>query len=272
MVKKLNESMMLQIIKLRTSGRSYKQIAKELSVAIGTAYKYSRGIMHSVGRKHTRKPIMTVSDLKKGKLVVIGHCLFDGAVSHDAVRYCNSSAELVQCFAENMFHAYRLSPSRITMEQGKRLPLYTICYYARNLTDDLLSIIPTFSTKSEDCVLPRQFFELIPEQIEVFLRTFWEDEGCITIQGEILGKTSNLKLRDQLLRLHTLIGVQCGKFIDRAGNAYGIRVKISKSNLLNFDSKVGFRRSIIARGINVGTNKRQLFNEIYGHLLTQESW
>lgn len=175
-----------------------------------------------------------------------------------------SKARLV----ENMREAYELNPSRITTAQGKHLPLYTICCYARNLADDLLSIIPTFSTKSEDCVLPRPFFELTSERIEASLRTFWEDEGCVTIQGEILGKTSNPKLRDQLLLLHTTIAIQCGKFIDRAGNAYGLRVKISKSNLLNFDAKVGFRKSIITRGIYVGINKRQPFNEIHGCRLT----
>ncbi|MFQ6076711.1 MAG: LAGLIDADG family homing endonuclease [Candidatus Bathyarchaeia archaeon] len=271
MPRKIDSSLTKEIVKLRGERRAYKQIAKDLSIAVGTVYKYSKGLIKSVGREHLRKPVRIPSTLERAKLVTMGHCLFDGSVSRGTIRYTNSSMDLIEEFIINMSTSYQIEPNGIGQETGKHLPLFTVSYYSRNVTDDLQRLIPTFSTKSEDCLLPEAFFDLNDSDIQAFLRTFWEDEGCVTLKGEIQGKTSNPALRDQLLQLHGMVGVKCGKFVDRGGNAYGLRLRISGPNLKNFDEKVGFRKAIITRGFNVGTKKRDLLYEVYRHHLTEES-
>ncbi|MEA1905241.1 MAG: hypothetical protein U9M97_05140, partial [Candidatus Hadarchaeota archaeon] len=228
MSKKLSHQMVLKIKHLRRSGHSYKEIASELAVGIGTVFKYSRTVSVSERglirlrdkikrnqrrfvEKYARAKSMHIDYETFGasKARIIGHCIFDGSVTNDVVTYTNSSYQLVWEFIEDISRVYLLTPTSIYLSKGKRVVKYRAVFCSKKLCEDLLRYTLTYSSKSPKCKVPIEVFSGSRNVKKEFLRSFWEDEGSISLCGLIRAKIKNKLLRDQLIELHKEFHVRC---------------------------------------------------------------
>ncbi len=139
---------------------------------------------------------------------------------------------------------------------------YTVYYCSKNICKDLMLYTPSYSTASNISKIPEKMYSSSKSSIIEFLKAFWEDEGCITIKGQILARIKSKKIRNQLLDFHKIVGLDCFSY-DCSDGAYGIRISSKTSSIIKFASSICFEKSKIVRGFNVGFLKRDLFNEIY---------
>lgn len=273
----LEENLIKQIRDLRKKGYSYKELSKKFNISKSTAYKYSSSIkltnrsMNIIFKKIEKRQKEFIQDYAKlknlpkkinwsiNKIRIISHCLFDGSVSKNVARYTNSSKALIDQFIEDMFSVYGINPSRIEVLGGKHLNKYTVYFCSKRLCSDLFKYTPSYSTASKKSKIPNKVFNSSNEEISEFLRSFWEDEGCVTIKGEILGRIKSKKVRDQLFKLHKMLDIDCKKY-NCSDNMFGIRITRREDNLKKFE-KICFEKSRIVRGFNVGELKKSLFHK-----------
>lgn len=271
----LKENLIKQIQNLRKKGFSYKELAEKFNISKSTAYKYSSSIkltnksMKIISKKIEKRQkefvqnYARLKDLPKkinwsiSKIRIISHCLFDGSVSENVTKYTNSSKALIDQFVEDVFSVYGINPSRIEILAGKHLNKYTVYFCSKRLCLDLFKYTPSYSTSSKKAKIPNKVFSSSNEEISEFLRAFWEDEGCVTIKGEILGRIKSKKVRDQLFKLHKMLDINCRKY-NCSDNMFGIRIIRRNDNLKKFE-KVCFEKSRIVRGFNIGKLKKSLF-------------
>jgi len=263
-----------KVFELREQGYFFREIARELNISLGSTHKYGSGfnlsdnarkILEGKTKKSRRKSIKLIEDLTLEKARIIAHCIFDGSVTKGTVRYTNSSPKLINLFVKDIKEVYGVDPDRILNEQGKHLPKITACYFFTEISDDLHRYSKSFSTALEVAEIHKKIIFGSLNFKKVFIRAFWEDEGCITIDGDIIGRIKSKKIRDQLVKLHRDTGIECTPY-DCSDNCFGIYIKRSRDNINKF-KKIGFEHSIIVRGKNIGMKKRDLFNRIYGHYL-----
>lgn len=101
-MKPVEDNVVSRIIHLRCEGASYKEIAENLGISVGTSYKYARNVRVSPAgvlrlkrkliekqnlfrhRYAAPKEITITRKLTLSKVRIIAHCLFDGSVvAHD---------------------------------------------------------------------------------------------------------------------------------------------------------------------------------------------
>lgn len=279
MMKKKSERLITGMQALRRKGYSYKEIAKTFDISPVTSFKYCSEVeLEEKGRLRLEKKIKRKREsfaekyakLKQvrlnrefcvAKARIIGHCIFDGSVSERTMKYSNSSPVLFNQFIKDVHNVYSIDPDRIESVDGKNKKKYVVWYCYTTLCKDLYVYAPTYSTASSECIIPEKIMSASGEIVAKFLRTFWEDEGCVTVGGDVIGRIKSRKVRNQLLSLHSRLGIKCSSYSCSDG-LHGIYVKRSADNLRRFDEEVGFRHSIIVRGENVGVKKRQLFLKI----------
>ena len=263
------------VVKLRKQGYFFRDIAKKLNLSVGSSHKYgskiklspkTKEILQDKEKKSRRKPIILTKRMTIEKVKIIAHLLFDGSVSRGIIRYTNSSIDLINKLIINVKETYGVKPDQIIEENGKFLPKYTVSYFYMEIVEDLLRYVKSFSTNSHSASIPKKVIDGSTKFKREFLRAFWEDEGCVTIDGDILGRIKSEKIRDQLVKMHHQLGIRCTPY-DCKDGAFGIYIKRSKKNLVLFKN-VGFEHSIITRGKNIGVKKISLFENIYHHYLT----
>ena len=152
---------------------------------------------------------------------------------------------------------------------GTRIPKYTTYYFYTTVCNDLLKYTPSYSTASLQCYVPLEIITASDEVVSEFLRNFWEDEGCVTIKGDILGRLRNKSIRNQLILLHRRLGINCSPY-SCSDSMYGIYIKRSPENLAKFDAKVGFRNSVVVRGKEI-CGKRERFLKLFPYLKGENS-
>lgn len=161
-----------------------------------------------------------------------------------------------------MKKVFGLEPSWIYEYNGKVGRWYQICYYSKMAFHDLLSYLPTYSTRKPDCCLGKWLFKLPTNLKMEFLSAFWDDEGCISKDGKIYGKSKSKKVIEELILLHKLLGVNCSLWKDNTSQNFAIYVHKDVNSIKNF-SKVGFRHGVISRGDFKGMKKIDVFHELY---------
>ncbi len=101
-----------------------------------------------------------------------------------------------------------------------------------------------------------------------FLRAFWEDEGCISKNGAISGKSKSETVITQLVRLHREFGIDCSIWKDNISKNFAIYVKKNKNNIRKFN-KIGFGDGLVTSGFFIGEKKANIFKMLYGqHIST----
>lgn len=143
MCKKINETEQNEIKTLRVAGISYKEIAKKVGVRVATAYKYAEDVSLSgearrrlfgkikenqvrFAEKFAKQRDVKVlhERLTLQKARIVGHCMWDGSVSCDTVRYNSTSRALVDEFVNDMKEVYGISPDKMSeIERSERMKL-----------------------------------------------------------------------------------------------------------------------------------------------------
>lgn len=271
-MKKLSQNATSKIVKLRREGYSYKEISKITGLSVGTVFNYGHMVQVSqAGRKRLQnfqaitrskfvdkfgqyKPIRVLHEqVTIEKARILGHCLFDGFVSKYVVSYTSASKDLATQFAEDIAKEYSTFPS-LKEYEGKYLPYYEIYACSKIICNDIRRYIRNSDIRSRQMLI-----EEIENENENIIteiaRAFWEDEGSISIEGNLIGEIKNKSLRDQLIRLHEKLGIQVTPYYDRTYDCYGIYVKRERKNLARFCEKIGFRYGIVTAGKLAGCKK-----------------
>jgi len=279
-MRKLSEKIIKKVKTLRRRGYSYKDISKIVKVSVGSVYNYAyklkltkeakKRLMTKMNKGKKRRHITKPSKLNKKLIRIMGHCFFDGSVNIDGIRYTNVSRELINQFAHDVKSVFKINPSNI-ISSKKKHECFTVCFNYRELADFLFSFTKSYSTSSKECEIPEIVFNSSSNEICEFLRTFWEDEGCIKSDGTICGKIKSRKIANQLLLLHKLIGIETYLRKDITNEAYEIIVKRNVKNLKNFINLVGFKNSLVCRGKYSNMKKLEVFNIIYGNKVKSPS-
>ncbi|MCD6477255.1 MAG: hypothetical protein J7K26_03830 [Candidatus Aenigmarchaeota archaeon] len=282
-MKQLDNQTVKKIKNMRNSGYSYFEISSKLKITKSTSYKYAKNVRLPVKSKkkisrkiykRQKKFIENYAKTKKlpknikwniNKARIIGHCIFDGSVTDFNVNYTNSSKKIIDQFIKDIEIVYGLKYTNIYIKKGSVFDKYTVAYSSKKLCEDLKKYSKSYNSTSNMTKAPKKVFISDKKIIKEFIRTFWEDEGCITINGEILGRIKNKGLRDDLLILHRKVGIACSPY-NCSDGAFGIRIIINKENLNKFKS-VSFKEAMIVRGNNKGMLKKKLLERIYRHYL-----
>ncbi len=279
----LTENKLKIICSLREKGNSYFEISKKLSIAKSTAYKYSKDILLSrkaiarINKNINKNSIRFVKNYAVEKKLnknifwsletarVIAHCIFDGSVTSDAIKYTNSSYELIQQFIQDIKKISDMKPTNIYTTKGKYFNKFQVAFCSKRLCNELFNYSKSFNSTSNLTIIPKLVFNSEDKIIIEFLRAFWEDEGCITYKGELLARLKNKGLIKQLSSLHNLLGIEHSLYSCSDG-AWGIRILRNGKNLKRFNL-IRFRYALVSRGQNVGILKKNLFEKIYGPVI-----
>lgn len=285
-MRKISLESIRNIKRLRRKGFSYKRMAKHLKMSVGSSYFYSNNI--PLSKKAKRKlelrkiknqkyfinkyakirkvnPPKTIS---KELIRIIGHCFFDGTVMSWGVFYFNTSPKLIKEFILDMKSVFNISPSIVEIYK-KKPHHHFICrlgYYYTDISRHLLQYSPTYNTSIDKVEIPKFIFKLPKSLICEFLRTFWDDEGCVKSCGDVTAKIKSKNFADSLCKLHEVVEIKIKRYYDIKNAAYELYIPKHSSNLLKFRDTIGFKNAITHRGKNVGIYKTDLLNRIVGHL------
>lgn len=279
-MKKLSQSAVSEIEKLRREGYSHKEIAKITGLSVGTVFNYARMVPVSLaGLKRLQnlqmvtrnkfvekfgqcKPITVQhKNITIEKARILGHCLFDGFVSGYVVSFTSASKDLVIQFVEDIAKEYSMSPS-LKKYEGKYFPYYEIFACSKIMCDDIRKFILNPDTRSRQLLI-KEIEDENENILAEIVRAFWEDEGSISVEGNLIGEIKNKALRDQLIKLHEKLEIQVTTYHDRTYDCYGIYVKRERINLTRFCEKIGFRYGVVTAGKWAGRRKLDALLEYY---------
>ncbi|MBU3904817.1 MAG: hypothetical protein KJ906_01550 [Nanoarchaeota archaeon] len=157
-------------------------------------------------------------EMTKEKVRILGHCLFDGGLSYkkkgyNAIFYSNNSNKLINQFKNDMKSVYGLKPTDIREREDGNKQIRYCCIAA---VEDLYQIIGKTNSKK----LPDFIFSLPKSWKILFLKTFWDDEGCVCYNDFIDSKNrkhinraveafvADDIIRAKLNKLHNDIGIE----------------------------------------------------------------
>lgn len=264
-MKAIDREIVTQIRYLRRNGSSYKEIAKKLSVGVGTSYKYARDVkMTLTGKRRLEcrqargrlpKEVSIVRSLTVEKVRIIAHALFDGSVTVDdadyAIKYTNASWGLIRQFIGGMRKIYGMEPRDVRFNKGKNHPWWEVKYRSKRVVEDLLRYSISYST-SNNVGLPKGVARN-REFIRAFLRAFWDDEGSISHEGDLIASSKSQQLTHDIKQLHEKLSVDCSVY--HKGSYFALRVKRTPDNFLRFQKEIGFGESIVVHGKSIGLKK-----------------
>lgn len=279
-MKSIDTKSIKRIGDLRKKGYSYKEIANNLQISVGSSYKYANEVKvtetgkkrlgHNVGKnrkifverfakmRKINKPNKVTTELVR----ILGHCLFDGCVKKDGVTYTNSSLSLINEFRSDMCKVFSLKPSKLFKLRNKN-DYYVLYYNYKDLSDYLFKIAESFSTSKSSSKKVIDFVSnLKKKKINEFLRTFWDDEGAVKICKDVTAKTKSRGVAKALANLHQKAGIDVNIYWDKKNEAYELYLVRNKENISSFKDNVGFRYGLVSRGNFAGLTKLQAFNSI----------
>ncbi len=276
-MKPIKDGIVFRLTHLRNKGLSYKEIARTLSIGVGTSHKYAKNVRVSpagtlrLKRKLKRKQnlfkhcyavpkkIKITHKLTLGKVRIIAHCLFDGSVIKGdyVIKYTNASRGLIKQFINDMRGVYGVTPSDIFLNNGKNHPWWEVRFHSKKVVEDLLRYSKSYST-SDDVGLPKGVSRK-REFICAFLRAFWEDEGCIDLEGDLTALSKSQRLIDKIGALHRRLRITYSSY--KSGVCHVLHVKKTFENYCNFQEMIGFGESIIARGKFIGLKKNTVLSD-----------
>lgn len=280
-MKTLELSIVDMIKKLRLNGYSYKEIAKKFDISSSTTYKYchkvilnQNGKMRLLNKKEinknnfisnfaTAREIIYPQRITDEFVRILGHCLFDGCVSDDQITYTNASKKLVNEFIRDMKFVFGVIPAKIETRKYMT-PYYVVHYNYKKINDYLLKISSSFST-SKNCSSKtiNYVYKLDKHKISEFLKTFWDDEGCIKSCKDITAKTKSKIVAYALRCLHKKIGIIVNIYWDSKNDAYEIYLVKNKNNLNIFRKLVGFPHGVVCKGKFKGLYKSEVFKILF---------
>jgi MiaB-like tRNA modifying enzyme len=206
---------------------------------------------------NTKKILDTGMSVQKIRL--LGHAIFDGSISktknnYYVVSYTNIHENLINQFISDVKMVYGLKPTDVRLRKDGT---YVARFCSINLVGDLLRL-----KKKLPYILGAN------ELKASFLRSFWDDEGCVNwrsqqdkvgyvhITRQLEGFSKDKKILELLAQTHKSLGVATSV----EGNKIIIR---DRTNLKKFEEKVNFTEGIkVCKGISAfrGLEKRRLLH------------
>jgi len=282
-----------QIHTLRKSGLAFKKISKILQISPSTVFKYSADLslsqkaLNLLEQNQTnnqqkfvlsfaKEKTIQISKLNKNFANLLGHLFFDGSVHYCSgkfvLSYTNSSKKNIFEFIKNLNLCFNLRPSKIYSVKGKPTNWFIVQAYSKKAYLYLKSISESYST-SENARIPNCIMISTFPIKTAFLRAFWDDEGCISNDGVLVGSSNSENMIEDLITLHLELGIECKKNITKPENRephYRIVIKNTSDNFHEFIEKIGFQYAIVTRGYNIGKYKKAVlaekFNQKYKKL------
>lgn len=273
----ISNTLIQKLREKRSSGISYKKIAKELEMSPASVMKYCQNIKLSqraqflldlnayknrqfFSSKFAVEKTIAIPKLDENMASILGHVLFDGSLSPQdgryMIRYLNASSTLVDNFDCKMALLFGLSPKKST-RQGVNFVWHQSCFYSKQVCDLLLTYSPSFST-SKGVGIPSKILTA-PENVKMsFLKAFWDDEGSISANGTLSASSVSEQTIDDLIVVHRGLGLGCSKIISKTKDCFEIYIKRSYANFKLFKDKIGFTDSVVVRGKNMGCFKKDV--------------
>lgn len=262
---------------MRRTGYSYREIVKALHVSKRDITKLTKGIKFSKEGKQRYYSKVTgiIKPIKKqnkkitlAKTRIIGHLLFDGSLfkakeCHYTLMYVNASRNLVRKFYNDIKKVYNVKPSNFR-EKGKLVQIYRVKYNSKKIYNDLLGYTPSYSTSNKLAKIPISIIDGTKRIKIEFLRTFWDDEGCISKQGALSGSSNSYTIIRQLAKLHEELGfrVSLGSYISKRYNlCYRLRLSKKNNSFKKFYNYKLFTDSIAAKGSFIGVKKINILKQ-----------
>jgi len=162
----------------------------------------------------------------KEKVRIYAHTIFDGHISHSkydsyTVGYTNKCSELLREFDDDVEYVYGLKKCQYTREDG----ITTLHYSSKLMYLDILNF-------------DKSIIKEYPEYKRIYLRAFFDDEGCVIFNPD-KGKffiNGSQKNQDEIRFIQSLL-----KDFGIESNVYKfvIEVTLNKS-ILKYDNIIGF--------------------------------
>ena len=261
-----------EIKNLRKRGLSYNEISRELGIGIKIVRNNCLGVRMSesgIKRYSTLngliKKIKFNEELNETKVRIMSNLLFDGAVYiskayHYSMMYVNSSDELVNQFIEDMKEIYNVGHSGFEI-----FPTYKrVKYNSKIIYQDLKKYFQSYSTSSEECIIPDEIVNGPESYKIIILRAFWENEGSVSYTGVLSADLKSFKVIQQLSRLHNEFGLKHN--ITRYKNngwAYKLFLAKNKENYQRFLNLELFSKAKVTKGYFKGKKKIDVIKDYF---------
>ena len=249
---------------LRKEGLSYTEISRELCIGLKLVRKNCLGVQMSLyGTKRYSvlngliKQIKFKAGLSETKVRVMSNLLFDGAVYisngyHYSIMYVNSSDNLINQFIDDMREIYNVEHSGLEIATTYK----RVKYNSKIIYQDLKKYFKSYSTSSEDCIIPNEIMNG-PKSFKItMLRAFWENEGSVSKEGRLAADLKSLKVIHQLSQLHNEFGLKHNiASYSHHGQMYKLYLSKTKENYQIFMDLGLFSKAMITKGFNKGKKK-----------------
>jgi hypothetical protein len=255
-----------EIIALRKQGCSYNELRDYFSISKATAHKYGSSVeldskvkQYLLERSNNFPKKINLPEKMSGSFArVLGHTLFDGCVSNTTVSYVNSSKTAVEQHIKDVKAVFGLNSSKICAKKKEYTEYYVVDFYSLNLVKFLKKFSKSFSTSSREAIVPKEIFESSEDIICEYLQTFWDDEGAVkSVSREVTGKTKSKRVAEDLIKLHSKVGIDIRLYYDTCNDAYELYVSRANEGLKKFKQKIGFKYGRVSRGHFRGLSKKQ---------------
>ena len=240
---------------LRRKGFTLGEIVRIVKLPKTTIYYQVRGISLPPGaeegiriaaikrineyiRKYRKGKCMPGREVIKPKdwspelVFVTAHFMFDGRIDHEGCEYYNRSDFLLQKMREAMLKLFGLQSQIYKRDFGVKQIRYYYVELGDYIKEKSLELLKYIKTSS-------------PEEKKIFLRAFFDDEGCMSYYQ----KSNKRSVRgyqddkDTLLLIQTLLQDFGISSTMEKGYTYEVVIR-GKENLVRFRDKINFSNGV----------------------------
>lgn len=252
-----SKQLIKKIVDMRKSGLTLGEIVYNSGLSKTTIFHHIKSIPKSdilvdKIRAIARAKQKAVADQRRGKSVknytfikphtwspdfvtLLTHFLFDGDVSHSACCYNNRNKILIETVKDLMKSLLNVSDYKIY--QNPVTGVSKICYFN-------VEIAAFIKQKSKELM---NYISLGSKEEKIaFLRSFFDDEGCVTFEGRkraVRGYQHSLKILFLVKHLLWDFGVE-----SKISKKYFEIVVSRKNNLIKFQELIGFTPNVRING------------------------
>lgn len=251
-MKKIKNKFIKECINLRSRGYSFGEISTSMRLAKSTIYPYlknialsleqKRNIMTRVAQRNKARGNPRKNKCLPGREIVkpkpwfselvhiVAHYMFDGRVDADSCIYYSKDKYQINHMKKLLWQVFKARPYVKLRGNG----VYGLTYYhveladyIKNHKDELLSYLNNGAPKSEK---------------RIFLKAFFDDEGCAFYKGDkrrVRGYQKSELILGQIKDLLSIFG------IESKINNKGTNIEISgRENLIKFSKEISFSPKI----------------------------
>ena len=182
---------------------------RERNAKLGGLKALEMGCLKKAWKASTKKIKKQPKELSSEKVRLIAHLMFDGCVytGTSVVTYYNKNMSLINQFSSDFEKIYGLKCSLEKRNDANR----TYCY-SKLAVKDLLKYTPSYSTAKSNNKIPTEIMESRDELKIIFLRAFWDDEGCVRFSPssqtrQLNGYSNNLRVLKQIQKLCLILEI-----------------------------------------------------------------